>query len=264
MAVMMKNGKTVAGSTAGQGGTSEAPQAAKPGWMKQGKAAQEALKQEDEKAQKKQEEMGKMWRYYLGAGKEGKITFLDGKLDADGVLDPIMFLEHQVYMNGSWRNWFGCTKEEEPCPICEGGNDSSLMAVFTIIDHSSYTAKNNITYKDTRKLFVCKRNTFKMLQKKATKQGGLAGCTFDVSRTGEKDPSVGNDFDFVEKRGKAALIEAYPHLKDEMGPAKYEEEIPYYTAAQLREMGFGGKVIGNEKAPAEHAPANQSNLDDEL
>lgn len=227
-------------------------------WMKSGKEANKMMQQEEEQAQKAFEDANKMRRFYLPPNADTQITFLDGKLDEDGVLDAPRFLEHNVFMNGNWRNWFICTKEDEPCPICEGGNDPKMVAVFTVIDHSSWTSpKTGKTYENQRKLFVCKRNTFKILQKKAEKQGGLAGCTFDVARTGEKDASVGNDFDFVEKRTKSKLLEAYPSLKDEMGPANYEEEIVYLTADELRDKGFGSAVVGQEQPEA-------GDYDDEL
>lgn len=270
MAVSIPGKNPQAGKAAGQSAGSSSGKAGVPSWMKTGAKAQAMLEEDEKKAEERAAANNKMRRFYLPAGKECKITFLDGKLDADGVLDAPMFLEHQVYKDGSWKNWFTCVKEEEPCPICEGGNDSQLVAIFTVIDHSEYKSPTTgKVYKDTRKLFVCKRNTFKMLQKKAAKQGGLAGCTFDVSRTGDKDPSVGNDFDFCEKRGKSALLEAYPHLKDELGPANYEEEIIRLTADELREMGFGGKVIGNEKPHSGSGPegksiGNEPNYDDEL
>lgn len=246
MAVNVNKGSASAGETKKAGS-----------WMKSGKQAQQLMESEEAKAQQAYEESQKMRRFYLPAGGECKATFLDGKLDEDGVLDAPRFLEHNVYMNGNWRNWFICTKEDEPCPICEGGNDPKMVAVFTVIDHSSWKSpKTGTVYENQRKLFVCKRNTFKVLQKKAEKQGGLAGCTFDVSRTSDKDASCGNDFDFCEKRTKAQLIEAYPTLKDEMGPANYEEEIVYESADELRKRGFGTNVIGKEAA--------SGNYDDEL
>ena len=224
-----------------------------PSWMKTGKSAQDLIEKEEKKIAAKVEQSNRMRRFFMKESETGRITFLDGKLNEDGVLDIPMFREHQLYLNGSWDNFITCTGDTEPCPVCEGGNEEKLVGVMTIIDHRSYTSKaNGKTYTNQRKLYVVKRNTFKLLQTRATKQGGLAGCTFDVTRTGPKEAAVGNDFDFVEKRGKQALIDAYPNLKDEMHAANYEEEFPYYTAAELREAGFGGGApIGSEKPVGE-------------
>lgn len=243
----------------------EAAASSAPSWMKKGKAAQAMLEKEEAKVQKQMEDSNKMRRFYIPNGAETKITFLDGKMDKDDLLDAMCYLEHNIYINGSWKNWFPCTSETEPCPICEGDNEAKLVYVFTVIDHSEWKSeKTGKVYKDQRKLFVCKRNTFKMLQKKAAKHGGLAGCTFDVSRTGDKEASVGNDFDFVQKRNKAELIAAFPVLKDEMAAANYEIEIPYYTANELRESGFGKltTTIGNE--PDMTSSSSVSNYDDDL
>lgn len=238
-----------------------------PSFMKKGKAAQDALQQEQKKAEEKAAQMGKLFRYWMPVDAENAVTFLDGKLDDDGILDAPMFLEHQLFMNGSWKNWFVCVSEEEPCPICEGGAESRLVAAFTVIDHSEYTNKNGQLVKDTKKLFVCKRDTYKLLQKIATKRGGLAGCRFDVSRTGKNEPSVGNVFDFTEKMGKKAILAACPTLKEEdLAPANYEEEFPWLSATELRDMGFGGQVVGSEKPPQEHVGGGGSaeDLEDQL
>ena len=246
MAIDYKNKPPAAGAAAGTAGVSNAKKPA-ASWMKTGKAAQTMMVEEEEKVKQQMEDANKMRRFYLPSGGETKITFLDGKLDADGVLDIPRYYEHNVFMNGKWTNWFVCVKEEEPCPICEGGNEPKLVGVLTVIDHSSWKSpKTAVVYENQRKLFVVKRNSIKVLQKKAEKQGGLAGCTFDVNRTGDKDPSCGNDFDFVEKRTKSQLIEAYPTLKDQMFPAAYDEEITHLTADELRKLGFGGPVIGKE------------------
>ena len=93
-------------------------------------------------------------------------------------------------------------------------------------------------------MFVCKRETFKRLQKIATKRGGLAGWTFDVSRIGDKSPSVGSDFDFVEKRDAAALMKAYGLEKDEVTPHDYEEVLIYRDAGELKQLGFGTIGVG--------------------
>lgn len=259
------NKKAVAEATAAPAAPAAKAEPKKAGasWMKTGKKAQEMANQEEEKVQQQMAEANRMRRFFLPAGADTKITFLDGKLDEDGVLDAPRYFEHNVFMGGKWTNWFVCTKEEEPCPVCEGGNEPKLVAVFTVIDHSEWKSpKTGVVYKDQRKLLVCKRNSFKVLQKKAEKQGGLAGCTFDVARTSDKDASIGNDFDFCEKRTKAQLIEAYPTLKDEMCKADYEKEIPYLTADELRKLGFGSMVVGAEAAAKEEVAATSSYADE--
>ncbi|NOQ30168.1 MAG: hypothetical protein GQ570_03500 [Helicobacteraceae bacterium] len=226
---------------------------AKPSWMKKGAEAKDALVKEEAQVEQRQSEQNKLFRFWMPNNSQTAITFLDGDLDGDGVLDSLLFNEHNVFMNGNWRNWFVCTKDEEPCPICEGGSNPALVGVFTIIDHTEWTGKgaNGKLHKDERKLFVAKRNTLKQLQMIAAKRGGLAGCTFDVMRSGDNSPGCGSVFDFTEKLDMPTVIKQYPDAKD--GVADYGHEISYKTADELRALGFGSMPIGTEPPTQDQA-----------
>lgn len=221
-------------------------------FVKKGAQAQQTIAQEDMKAEQKAKD--NMYGFYLPNGKETQITFLDGEVK-EGMLDIPFFYQHSVFMNGSYNNHFICTNDDEPCPICEGGDTPSFVGLLTIIDHSEFTSKKDgKVYKDNIKKFVAKRNTIKLLLKKALKHGGLTGVTFDVSRTGEKEPSVGNQFDYTEKRTLKQLQSVYGSKEKIIKPIAYEEYLKgiYLPAAQLRKLGFGASQgpIGGE-APME-------------
>jgi hypothetical protein len=231
---------------------SEAPKSApKLSFMKKGTAAKAALAHEEAKAEERKAEAGKMRRYFVKQDSEGQVTFLDGKLDGDGMLDINMFYEHRIKLNGDWHN-FVCTADvdqTQPCPICEKGDKPSFVGVMTVLDHSSYTVKSGPnagkTYTNQRRLFVAKRNTINLLTKLAAKRGGLAGCTFDVLRGGDKTPAVGEQFDFVEKHSKLSEIADKYDLKlEDVQPAKYDEEITFRTPEQLIELGIGKATVG--------------------
>lgn len=230
---------------------SQAPKASGLSFIKRGKAAQAVADQEEKKAEMRSK--NNIFRFYLPKDANSSITFLDGNL-VDGVLDIPFYHEHQLNMNGSWKNWFICTQDEEPCPICEGGNNSAYVGIMTVIDHSEYTNKNNMVVKDTLKLFVAKRDTIKLLQKYAVKRGGLRGCTFDVTRTGDKSASVGSAFDFTEKLTEAELTAKYKPAKngdvDRSKPVNYEDYLAglYQPASELRKLGFGSSAgpVGSE------------------
>lgn len=214
-------------------------------FVKRGKAAQEAFAKEEHKSE--QASKGQVFRFWVPKDKDASITFLDGDL-TDGVLDISFIYEHNINMNGKWGNFFICTQDEEPCPICEGGNNPSYVGVMTVIDHSEYVSKKDgQVKKDNIKLFVAKRDTIKQLQKLAAKRGGLRGCRFDVSRTGDKSPSVGNTFDFTEKLTDAQLSAKYG---DKAKPVDYETLLAgmYLPAKELRKLGFGsmGGPVGGE------------------
>lgn len=206
-------------------------------YLKKGKSAKKEVAKAE--AQQDLQKQNTQYRFWLKEDAEAKITFLDGDLAEDGTIDAVVYHEHNMQINGRWGNTFVCIKEFEPCPLCEVAEDTgkgkaAFVAAFTIIDHRVYEDKDGKKHKDQLRLFVCKLDTYKLLQKIATKRKGLAGCTFDVSRTGDKSPNVGNMFDFVSKKAPALVMKKY---KAEV--LDYEKVIPYMDAKSLNKLGLG-------------------------
>jgi hypothetical protein len=229
-------------------------------WLKKGADSAAIAKKEEAEAQKRKDETGKMWRFYLKEKEEASITFVDGGLSPEGFLLPPRFYEHNMYLNGSWNNLFVCPEKTNPesgekCPLCESGDRPSMVALFTVIDHRTFQSKSDSTksFTNSPKLLAAKSITFELLNKIALKRGGLAGATFDVSRIGDKAASVGSMFDFTEKRDAEVLKKLFTKtVKDEKGQEKtvsvyeaanYENEIEYRTGDQLRELGFGNQGV---------------------
>lgn len=229
-------------------------------FLKKGAAAKQAQSHEAAKAEARKQEQGKLWRFYLKEGEERDIIFLDGDLDEEGSLDVPMWHEHFIMLGGNWKN-LPCTAAEEPCPICASGDEPSLMAGFTVLDLTPYTIKKGPNagkeVEQSKKIFACKRTTFAQLQKIANKQGGLAGLEMNVSRSGNKTPSVGDMFMPGEKHKLSALQKQY---EDDAVPADMAEEITYYTRDQLIELG----VKGGEKVGGSPKKQTSEDLDNEL
>ncbi len=234
-------------------------------WLKKGKAAHEQVKHADQETEKKKA-AGSIRRFWIPNDKETQITFLDGDLDDDGLLQTVTYWEHQLRLNGDWRNWFACTQDSEPCPICLGGqgDSPSLVAAFTVIDHTKWTDKQQKVHQHERRLFICKRETLKRLQKIATKRDGLLGITFDVSRTGDKSAAVGSDFDFVEKRTAANLKKAYGLKLEDVKAYDYEETIKYRNAEELKELGFTTLTVGAADVSSDGPAPTATNYDKDL
>lgn len=207
-----------------------------PSFLKKGKVAQ----QEQEKVQKLIDaRKDEIQRHWMAPDDEHVITFLSGIVEGGIFVDVPMWYEHQLYLDGNWRNWFVCVNEEEPCPICEGGDQSKLVAGFTIIDHTPFTTKDGKVYKDNIKILVCKAGSLKILQKLAIKRKGLQGCTFDVSRTADDAANVGDMFDFSEKRTIKALSDEFGTKDKKIEPFNFQDILVYRPALELRTMGFG-------------------------
>lgn len=234
--------------------------------MKKGKDAKQALAEEEARAEKAKSEQGKLWRFWMPEDSDRKITFLDGDLDDEGMLDIPMFHEHFVKVNGQSENYV-CTMESEGfCPICNKGDSKpALVGIMTVIDHTPYKVQSGQNagkvYKDRKKLFVAKKQTVRMLSKLAVKRGGLRGVTFDVSRTGDKSAGVGNQFDFDEKQTLEELMAKYELKAEDVEAADYDEEITYRSAEELAELGLGSGPSG---PGFENSGAGNKNLNDEL
>lgn len=251
-------------------------------FLKKGAAGAAAWNQAEAEHVARQEEMDKrVRRFYLPNGKDTKITFLDGDLNPDGILDVTVVKEHQLNLNGSFRNWFLCTNhggdEAEPCPVCEGGDKPYVAGLFTVIDHTEWVDKQGKTHKNEVNLFVAKREALNILQKIATKREGLTGCTFDVSRAGAQSPNVGNLFELIVKNPKVKVIKAFANgLKPlvEKGTfskqtlcLNYGEVLSYHGAKKLREMGFGtamGAATGDGGATSAEEMGDASGIADLL
>jgi len=210
-------------------------------WARTGAAAHAEAEKHEKEQKAKAEQTRRVWRFGLKEGMEGRITFVDGLLGADGMVDYFLYYEHHLMLNGSWGHFYTCIKDMEPCPIC-GANDSpALVGAFTVIDHTPYTSKKGVVYVDMPKLFIAKPTTLKQLQILGGKRGGLAGCTFDVVRSGDKSPGVGSMFDFIEKQEIDVLKKKYSRVDPETKkticffvPLDYTKECAPLSAEEIR------------------------------
>lgn len=240
-------------------------------WLKKGADSAKLAQKEEAEAQKRKEEQGKAFRFWMKEDEEARITFVDGDLGSEGFLLPARYYEHNLKINGKWNNFFVCPEKTHPdsgekCPICEGGDRPSLVALFTIIDHRAFKSKDGQkTYSDTAKILAAKPATFELLNKIAVKRHGLAGATFDVSRIGDKAAAVGSMFDFLEKHNVEELKKNYVReftvdgkkvTKSIFVPFDYEKEIVYRSETELRKMGFGkGGVMSSSQTSEEDKAA---------
>lgn len=223
-----------------------------PSFLMKGKRARSAWKRANTEHKSRQEEIdNRVYRFYMRTGDEAKITFLTGKLDADGILDVPLISEHNLHLHGHYRNWFRCTDHggdgSEPCPICEGGDSSYVAGVFTIMDHTKWKDRKNVWHEHEIKLYIVKREGLNLLQRYATKRGGLVGTSWEVGRAGDNSPNTGNSFDFLSKNSPKKLVEVFGKKGITVKPIDYKTALPYYDAAELRKRGFGGSApVGSE------------------
>lgn len=238
-------------------------------WLKTGAAAQAASVHAEQEAEAKAQvakatkagDDGAFlykYRYWMKNDSENEITFLDGDLNENGILSEVCYDEHALKIGNDYNNFFPCTADEEPCPLCAGNAKKSFVAVFTVIDHSKWVDKEGNQRQNEKRLFVAKMDTIKYLRKQAIKRGGLTGCRFEVSRTGDKSAAVGNNFEF---ESKYTPLEVAAEYGVDASPLVYEDIIQYKSASELLSLGLGISTggIGSESAPASGTTPDLSN-----
>lgn len=146
-------------------------------------------------------------RFWLPADSNAKIVFLDD--------NPPIIEEHQLQIDGDWRNWFTCLRMVgEACPICENlDNKAYTVGFYTIIDTSEWKDKSGKTHKNELKLFPAKFKTLQVLKRLSAKRGSLEGCVFEVYRSTTDAPNTGDVFDFEEKLTKEEILALNPDAK---------------------------------------------------
>ena len=223
-----------------------------------------AVAEAEAKAAAAKEAYGKARRFFIPTKKIGqdfKITFLDGDLDDDGGLSQQCWQEHENFV-ANQNHTFVCIEghAEESCPICEHGNYAYLAVGLSIIDHSSFTARDQKVYKDQKRAFVFKRQTLKTLQALAVKYKGLRGCTFEVQRTGNQVARVGDMFMYLGKTPMAKLVDLFG--EETCTPYVWETELTLRDRAELIKLGWGGTKVMSSATGAGNTGA--ANLDTQL
>ncbi len=225
-------------------------------FLKKGKAAKEALAEEQVAAKIREEQReNEVFRFYLKPEQERTITFLDGGLDSDGDLDTICYYEHTMNNPAQKYPKYVCINSPatgQTCPVCETGNNPYFATIFTVLTHEKwFSKKENKEFEGSVQLFVAKSGVAEKLRKKAKKLGGLEGATFEVTRSNKDAFNVGDDFDFVQKNSLEELQEGFPDCL--VLPLDYDKVIKVHSVAELEQLGFGSKTtaIGGEAGATE-------------
>lgn len=194
----------------------------------------------------------KPWRFYLKTGEERRVIFLD-PISGE---EPVQFHEHNVNINGKWNNHFTCTAgiPGHKCFFCEQDkekeqNSRYFATAFTVLDTTEYTTKSGEKGSNTKKLFIAKSRTMRLLQRKLKKAieetGGLRTWSMDCYRSGGKVAAVGDDFVLGDRVDIDNMEEVDITPFDYMEvfkPLSYEEQKAVYGGGSTTE----GSETGDE------------------
>lgn len=240
-------------------------------FIKKGAAAKAIVSEEREKTETRQLEYEReklARKFYITAGKQANITFVDGNL-FEGILENVYY-EHNITPPGGKpgkdTKSYVCIGEAEAdegkqCPLCADGDTPRHVVALTVIDHSEYIDKKGVSHKNQKKLFLATDKTQKKLELEATTRGGLSGAKYISTRSNEAfEPRVGGTFTFLEKFKQSEVVAMYG--EDSMSPLDYEKVLPIYTYEELIKFGYGSSIMDVSKEAA--AVADQVDVEHEL
>jgi len=181
-------------------------------------------------------------RFFLKPGEERQIVFLDE--------EPFVFWEHNVMIDGDWRNFVTCLAGMEQCPCCERGISRYFIGAYSIIDMTGWTDRDGKQHKNEKRLLLAKRDNIKRLKRAKDRYSGLTKAVFSVYRTSPKAFVIGDDWNFIRKM---------EDIKAELGidptPYDYEEEFQPKTREAIIALNpqpniYSGKG-GGRRPPAD-------------
>lgn len=197
----------------------------------------------------------KQRRFWMPEGAETKVIFLDGV--------PFKFWEHQVPINGNFRNWFTCLRDldENGCPLCDhaekhrdANNKAShgryLVGMFNVIDRSKWVDKEGKEHKDEVKILPVKVMMLKRFKKRAERYGGsLEGHEFIVSRTSKKVANIGDDWEHVgEVDLKEFKVEKFD-FKELLKPSSHADLLKIVKTLDVDESEPVSSVPDDDNVP---------------
>lgn len=192
--------------------------------LQQGYGQLDAIEQ---RIKERQEQSGRLFRFFIKPDEETRIIFLDD--------NPPIIEEHNLKLNGKWGHFFTCLRVlGQKCPLCESGDRPYTVGFYTIVDRTVYKSKKDgKEYRDQVRVLAAKFNSLRQFKKLSSKYGTLAGLEFEVSRTTDKAPSIGDiytkearwDADDLEELLGKPVDEVLPDWEKYLAPKSVEELV---------------------------------------
>lgn len=206
-----------------------------------------------------------MMRFFVPAGETKRILFL-------GDANPVRFYEHSLWaVTGNGGDKEICLRRNDglggECPLCDKELWPTFIGYYTVLDCGTveygsggvtlkpYISKKGDAYQYDRKLIGLKRGgrdkpgMLKKIQRKIMQTpalgGSLALSMWDVSRSGPKEASEGDDWNFVQKfasieEARDALVSFGAIAADlEFDEADYAEEFKPSSKEDLERLVSG-------------------------
>jgi len=140
-----------------------------------------------EKAAMEERKRGNVFRFNMKANENPKkIIFLDD--------EPFTFHEHSLIINGSFGNFYTCTKGIDPCYLCDRKYYAYYVGAFTILDLTPYPTRDGGTKAFTKKLLMAKFESLNKLRIEKDLAGTLRNKIWQVARSSSTAAAIGDVF----------------------------------------------------------------------
>ncbi|MBC8549554.1 MAG: hypothetical protein H8D23_07870, partial [Candidatus Brocadiales bacterium] len=203
--------------------------------------------------QKEQAEQGNVreWRFKLAASPPGDFVFL-----AD-IYTLLLVNQYSRIVNGktNYYNYETCIRDiEGECPLCENGNNASLVSVATIVDFTEYTKKDGTKTGPRKKIIVLKKGGTERFLRKQEKLKGLKYKKFELFRSSDqKAEATGTDAEYEKDVDINVLKKFCPEGQDAnewIKPFDYGEIFKPKSASEIRRLiGISDPVGSTESEP---------------
>lgn len=169
----------------------------------------------------------------------------------------VTFDEHNVKLNGNWKNWITClapvTEDGEPSCCSIAGKDSRYrISCLTVVDTSKWTDNKGNTRQYEIKVLPAKFKTSQKLDRKMTdlaKDGkSIVGRLYKVTRETDKSPGVGDDYEFSREVDMAKLFDLVTYKGKKLSDLYNQADESAENFAKLARVfaiskGPDGKVV---------------------
>ena len=174
-------------------------------------------------------------RHWMPAPDEGEKP--DPKEDAQHMIvthrgEPVGFYEHQVKINGDWRNWFTCLTMNEigdRCPLCEHGEYRAYWAgAMTVLNITPFDTKNGEN-KGRRQLVIAKNEMLGRFELWTEEDGNpdsdprdLYGVQYRVLRSSGDAANIGDDWKKRKLWTAEELEKHFAEIQDEIAEQDWD------------------------------------------
>lgn len=172
----------------------------------------------------------KQRRFWVPKDGTQSIIFLDNfdwrsEISGENVpVVPFALYEHQVQVDGDFRNPHFFTCSGRGCPLCQAKYTKKRVSLLSVLN--LWTDKEGKA-RATKQILPMFDGTALLIEGKKEKKGNLRGLKYSVSRTEDKSPRVGNDYEYEENVGDK-ILEMFPDVDLNPYTLTAEEALEYY------------------------------------